>query len=86
MVWFSQRWQRQRRADDRDWIKAVVAASIAERDLVPQAPPPTATTSRPRVRVHEHPDATLAVFHGPRCVARHRTAGKPIGMPTRKAA
>ena len=24
-----------------------------------------------RVRVHEYPDATLAVFHGPRCLARY---------------
>ena len=85
MVWFSEM-RRERRADDRDWIKAVVAAMIAERDLVPQAPPPTATTSRPRVRVREHPDATIAVFHGPRRLARYRTAGKPIGMPARKAA
>ncbi len=26
-------------------------------------------------RVHEYPDGTLAVFHGPRCLARYRTDG-----------
>jgi len=30
------------------------------------------------VRVHEYPDGTLAVFHGPRCLARYRTDGKLI--------
>ena len=38
------------------------------------------------VRVHEYPDATLAVFHGPRCLARYRADGEPIDTPTRKAA
>lgn len=31
-----------------------------------------------RVRVHEYPDGTLAVFHGPRCLARYDAAGAPI--------
>jgi len=31
-----------------------------------------------RVRVHEYPDGTLAVFHGPRCLARYRADGSPI--------
>ena len=39
-----------------------------------------------RVRVHEYPDGTLAVFHGPRCLARYRADGSPIETPTRKAA
>lgn len=28
------------------------------------------------VRVHEYPDGTLAVFHGPRCLAHYDTAGQ----------
>ena len=39
-----------------------------------------------RVRVHEYPDGTLAVFHGPRCLARYRADGEPIDSPTRQAA
>ena len=38
------------------------------------------------VRVHEYPDGTLAVFHGPRCLERYRADGEPIDMPTRQAA
>ncbi len=38
------------------------------------------------VRVHEHPDDTLALFHGPHCLARYRADGEPIDTPTRKAA
>lgn len=34
-----------------------------------------------RVRVHQYPDASLAVFHGPRCIARFTADGQhqPIG-------
>jgi hypothetical protein len=32
---------------------------------------------RCRVRVHEYPDGSLAVFHGPRCLARYDANGKP---------
>ena len=32
------------------------------------------------VRVHEYPDGTLAVFHGPRCLARYKAGGEPIDM------
>lgn len=39
-----------------------------------------------RVRVHEYPDATLAVFHGPRCLARYTASGAPIGLPLKAAA
>ena len=39
-----------------------------------------------QVRVHEYPDGTLAVFHGPRCLARYRADGEPIDTPTRQAA
>ena len=38
------------------------------------------------VRVHEYPDGTLAVFHGPRCLARYQTDGEPIDSQTRQAA
>lgn len=31
-----------------------------------------------RVRVHDYADGTLAVFHGPRCLARHRADGSPL--------
>jgi hypothetical protein len=30
------------------------------------------------VRVHEYPDGTLAVFHGPRCLARYHADGRLI--------
>jgi hypothetical protein len=39
-----------------------------------------------RVRVHEYPDGALAVFHGPRCLARYTATGDPIGQPAHKAA
>ena len=38
------------------------------------------------VRVHEYPDGTLAVFHGPRCLARYEEHGTPIESSERKAA
>ena len=31
-----------------------------------------------KVRVHDHPDGTLAVFHGPRCLARYGADGSPL--------
>lgn len=37
------------------------------------------------VRVHEYPDGTLAVFHGPRCLARYQSEGQviePGGTPS----
>ena len=39
-----------------------------------------------RVRVHEYPDGTLALFHGPRCLARYQSGGAIIETPTRQAA
>lgn len=30
------------------------------------------------VRVHGYPDGTLAIFHGPRCLARYHADGRPI--------
>ena len=38
------------------------------------------------VRMHEYPDGTLAVFHGPRCLARYEEDGTPIESSERKAA
>ena len=32
------------------------------------------------VRVHEYPDGTLAVFHGPRCLARYKAGGEDAGF------
>jgi transposase len=32
-----------------------------------------------RVRVHDYPDGTLAIFHGPRCLVRYRADGSPLG-------
>jgi hypothetical protein len=34
------------------------------------------------VRVHEYPDETLAVFHGPRCLARYHADGRLIEPAT----
>jgi len=33
---------------------------------------------RLRVRVHDYPDGTLAIFHGPRCLAWYRADGSPL--------
>ena len=39
-----------------------------------------------RVRVHEYPDGHLAVFHGPRCLARYRADGSPMETTGEQAA
>jgi transposase len=39
-----------------------------------------------RVRVHEYPDGALAVFHGPRCIARYTENGAAIAATRIKAA
>ncbi|MBK8907844.1 MAG: hypothetical protein IPM60_08040 [Rhodospirillales bacterium] len=39
-----------------------------------------------RVRVHEYPDDTLAVFHGPRRLARYAPDGNPIDDADQQAA
>ncbi len=39
-----------------------------------------------RVRVHEYPDASLAIFHGPRCLARYGAHGTPIDTEQRQVA
>lgn len=38
------------------------------------------------VRVHEYPDGTLAIFHGPRCLARYDARGKEIKTKRKAAA
>ena len=39
-----------------------------------------------RVRVHHYPDGALAVFHGPRCLARYDAGGAPLAsVPTRQS-
>lgn len=38
------------------------------------------------VRVHEYPDGTLAVFHGPRCLARYNAQGQQLKVKLRRAA
>jgi hypothetical protein len=39
-----------------------------------------------KVRVHEYPSGQLAVFHGPRCLARYDAHGKELNLPTTKKA
>lgn len=41
---------------------------------------------RAQVRVHEYPDASLAVFHGPRCLARYSMIGELFKSKTKQAA
>ena len=38
-----------------------------------------------RVKVRNYPDGTLAVFHGPRCIARYDAEGHEIVAPTRSS-
>ena len=43
--------------------------------------------SRPRnTEVHEYPDGHLAVFDGPRCLARYHADGSPIETTKQQAA
>ncbi len=35
-----------------------------------------------RVKVRDYPDGSLAILHGPRCLARYDAAGRPIAAPT----
>ena len=39
-----------------------------------------------RVKVRQYPDGTLAVFHGPRLLARYAEDAQPLAKPTRKIA
>lgn len=38
-----------------------------------------------QVRVHEYPDGSLAVFHGPRCLERYGRDGKPAAQTIKRA-
>lgn len=38
------------------------------------------------VRVHEYPNGTLALFHGPRCLARYTAQGNAVQTKARRAA
>ena len=54
--------------------------TVRYRGLVLQIPP---SPIRPhfvktRVRVHDYPNGTLAIFHGPRCLACYRADGSPL--------
>ncbi len=42
--------------------------------------------AKAQVRVHEYPDGRLAVFHGPRCLARYQADGTPIESRKEQAA
>jgi transposase len=62
--------------------------TVRYHNLVLQLP---ATPSRhhlvkAKVRVHHHPDGTLAVFHGPRCLARFSGDGSPLDHEKARAA
>jgi transposase len=54
---------------------------VRYRGLALQIPPSPARRHfvKLRVRVHDYPDGTLAVFHGPRCLARYRADGTLLG-------
>jgi hypothetical protein len=39
-----------------------------------------------RVRVHDDPDGTLAIFHGPRRLAHYRADGSPLDHDAQQAA
>jgi hypothetical protein len=41
---------------------------------------------RAQVRVHQYPDSTLAVFHGPRCLARYSSSGELLKIKTKRTA
>jgi transposase len=54
--------------------------TVRYRSLVLQIPPSPlrAHFVKVRVRVHDYPDGTLAIFHGPHCLARFRADGCPL--------
>ena len=57
-----------------------------QRRLQIPASPARAHYVKATVRVHDYPDGTLAIFHGPRCLACYRADGEPIDTQTRRAA
>ena len=63
-------------------IDVAAQPTVARQHRVRKARPPIPATPasyvKARVRVHEYPDGTLALFHGPRCLARYTANGEPI--------
>jgi len=61
---------------------------VAYQTLLLQIPPDLHRCHyvRVQVRVHEYPNGTLAVFHGPRCLARYDAQGRLLQPPLRQAA
>lgn len=61
---------------------------VAYKTLLLQIPPDLHRCHyvRVQVRVHEYPNGTLAVFHGPRCLARYDAQGRLLQPPLRQAA
>jgi transposase len=55
--------------------------TVRYRGLVLQIPPGPLRPHfvKARVRVHDYPDGTLAIFHGPRCLARYRADATLLG-------
>jgi hypothetical protein len=62
--------------------------TVAYGSLRLQLPPSRARVHyvKARVRVHEYPDGALAVFHGPRLLARYDAAGQVLAEATLKLA
>jgi hypothetical protein len=62
--------------------------TVRSRGLTLQIPPSPLRHHfvKVRVRVHDYPDGTLAIFHGPRCLARYRADGSPLDDPRPLAA
>ena len=54
---------------------------VRDRSLDLQIPPSPlrAHFVKAKVRVHDYPGGTLAIFHGPRCLARYRADGTLLG-------
>ena len=50
------------------------------------ADPHRAHYVKAKVNVHRYGDGTLAVFHGPRCLARYNQAGKEVKPKLKRAA
>jgi transposase len=53
--------------------------SFENRKLQIPASPLRAHFVKATVKVHQHPDGNLAIFHGRRCLGRYDAAGVPIG-------
>jgi len=62
--------------------------TVAYEGLRLQLPPSPARAHfvKARVKVRNYPDGTLAVFHGPRCLARYDAGGQPIDTTTLRVA